>query len=100
MEAANWYLWQSQVEIKRCCVHYHGSSLAQNFLQGQSSYALGKLMNTYMYTYHIHTVRMSPALNGSSVLERFKRGNAIKIHDGIMFDFYPGLPLVSVCFAD
>ena len=37
---------------------------------------------------------MSPALNGSSALERFERSNAIKIHNGIMFDFYPGLPHV------
>ena len=35
---------------------------------------------------------MSPALNGSSALERFKRGNAIDVRNGIMFDFYPGLP--------
>ena len=35
---------------------------------------------------------MSPALNGSSVLQRFEHSNAIKIRNGIMFDFYPGLP--------
>ena len=35
---------------------------------------------------------MSPALNGSSTLECFERSNASKIHNGIMFDFYPGLP--------
>ena len=35
---------------------------------------------------------MSPALNGSSALERFECSNAIKIRNGIMFDFYPGLP--------
>ena len=35
---------------------------------------------------------MSPALNGSSAQERFKRGNAIEICNGIMFDFYLGLP--------
>ena len=49
---------------------------------------LGKLINTC----HVYTVRMSPALNGSSVLECFERGNAIEIHNGIMFNFYPGLP--------
>ena len=36
--------------------------------------------------------RMSPTLNGSSVLQHFKCGNAIKIRNGIMFDFYQGLP--------
>ena len=34
---------------------------------------------------------MSPALNGSSALERFERGNEIEILNGIMFNFYPGL---------
>ena len=37
---------------------------------------------------------MSPALTGSSVLERFERGNAMEIRNGIMFDFYLGLPHV------
>ena len=53
---------------------------------------LGKLMNTY----HVYTVRMSSALNGSSVLERFERGNGIEIRNGIMFDFYPGLPHIYI----
>ena len=35
---------------------------------------------------------MSPALNGSSALLLFERGNVVEIHNGIMFDFYPGLP--------
>ena len=35
---------------------------------------------------------MSPALNGSTALQRFERSNASEIRNGIMFDFYPGLP--------
>ena len=35
---------------------------------------------------------MSPAVNGSTVLQCFKRGSAVEIHNIIMFDFYPGLP--------
>jgi len=35
---------------------------------------------------------MSPALNGSSAIQHFKRGNTVETHNGIMFDFYPGLP--------
>ena len=35
---------------------------------------------------------MSPGLNGSSVIRRFKHGNAIEIRNGITFDFYTGLP--------
>jgi len=35
---------------------------------------------------------MSPAHNGSTALQRFEHGNAIAICNGMMFDFYPGLP--------
>ena len=38
---------------------------------------------------------MSPALNGISALQRFEHSNAIEIRNGIMFDFYPGLPYMS-----
>ena len=38
---------------------------------------------------------MSPALNGSSALQRFEHSNAIEIRNGIMFDFYLGLPHMS-----
>ena len=53
---------------------------------------LGKLMNTY----HVYTARMSPAFNGSSVLERFERSTVIEICNGIMSNFYPGLS--QICF--
>ena len=35
---------------------------------------------------------MSHALNGSAVLQRFERGNEVEIRNGMMFDFFPGLP--------
>ena len=39
---------------------------------------------------------MSPTLNGSFALQRFKRCNAIEIDNRIMFDFYHiYLPLLS-----
>ena len=47
----------------------------------------------YWWVYSAH---MSPALNGSSTLEHFKRSNASEIRNGIMFDFYPGLPHVWI----
>ena len=40
----------------------------------------------------IHPVHMSPALNGSSVLQHFE---LCKIHKGIMFNFYPRLPVAD-----
>ena len=35
---------------------------------------------------------MSPTLNRSCVLQCFKHGNVVRIHNGIMFDFYLRLP--------
>ena len=35
---------------------------------------------------------MSPVLNGSSAIRRFKGSDTIKIRDGITLDFYTGLP--------
>ena len=40
--------------------------------------------------------RLSPALSGSSEKRRFERSDAIGIRDGIIFDFYTGLPHVRV----
>ena len=53
---------------------------------------LGKLMNTY----HVQ----SPILNGNSAPECFERGNAMEIHNGIMFNFYPGLPHMTFLLAN
>ena len=39
---------------------------------------------------------MSPTFNGRSALERFERSYAIEIRNGIMFDFYPGLPHIKL----
>ena len=41
---------------------------------------------------------MSPACNGSTALQRFECSNAIEIRNGIMFDFYPGLPHIYIFF--
>ena len=35
---------------------------------------------------------LSPALNGSSEIWCFERSDAIEISNGIIFDFYMGLP--------
>ena len=40
----------------------------------------------------IFVVRMNPALNESAALQHFERSNTVKICNGIMFNFYPGLP--------
>ena len=39
---------------------------------------------------------MSPTLNGTSAIRRFKHSNVIEICDGITFDFYTRLPHICV----
>ena len=38
---------------------------------------------------------MSYALSGISVLYRIKLSDALKVHDGIIFNFYLGLPQMN-----
>ena len=42
---------------------------------------------------------MSPALNGISAIRHFECSNAIEIRDGITFDFYTGLPLMTLFYV-
>ena len=42
--------------------------------------------------------RMSSALSGSSALQCVKLGDTLEIHDGIIFDFYLGLPHTCMHF--
>ena len=41
-----------------------------------------------------YTPRMSPTLNGSSEIQCFECSDAIEIRNGILLDFYTGLPHV------
>ena len=38
---------------------------------------------------------MRHTLSGNSALQHVKLGDGFEIHDGIIFDFYPGLPLCT-----
>ena len=70
-------------------LRYHvQSTVAQNF---QFRAGLIRLCRLIRYSY-IFTAHMSPTINESFVLQRFERGNAVKLHNGIMFHFYPELP--------
>ena len=90
----NKYMRQSWVEIEHYSIAYcetyycFRSAVMQCFRYGRGSYALCKLMNTW----HVYTAHMGPTSNGSSALQHFVHGNALEIRNGIMFDFYPGLP--------
>ena len=44
----------------------------------------------------IYEERMNPALNRSSAIQHFKHTDVIEICDGIIFDFYTGLPHLSI----
>ena len=68
------------------------SAVTQYFRYRRGSYALCKLMNTW----HVYAKRMGPTPKGSSALQRFECDNALEIRNGIMFDFYPGLPQLSL----
>ena len=52
----------------------------------------------------VHTskkhVRMSCILNGGSVIWWFERYNTIVIDDGIIFNFYTGLPHIHIYAVD
>ena len=60
-------------------------------VKGEGSCALHRLVS-YSCIYEAH---MSPTLKGSSAIQRFERSDAIKIRDGITFNFYTGLPHVQ-----
>ena len=79
-------LFRHVFRLHRCLC----STVSLNFRYGQGSYALHRFIR---YSY-IYEARMSPTLNGSSAIRCFKHSDAIKIRDGITFDFYTGLPHV------
>ena len=72
-----WIFWS------HCCLR---SAVSLNFRQGAHMCFVD-----FRYSC-IYEARMSPTLNESSAIQRFKPSNAIKIRNGITFDFYTGLP--------
>ena len=81
-------MWQSQVEIKHYSVGYFDRITAFEALYSRTSIKGGAdtcCMN-------VVSIPRAPPLNGSSALEHFERSNATEIRNGIMFNFYPGLP--------
>ena len=55
------------------------------FVKGGAHTCCVNVVSIDEFTQHV-------CLNGSSTLERFKRSNVSEICNGIMFNFYPGLP--------
>lgn len=52
-----------------------------------------ELTTRYLCTYAVH---MSPPLSGSSAPQCFECGNAVKLHNGMMFNFYRALPHIVI----
>ena len=44
-------------------------------------------------------MRMRPTLSGSTALKHFEHSNAVETRNGIMFDFYLGLPHATLGFT-
>ena len=80
-----------RVEIGHYSIAYFDhvqTTVTQNFRKERGSYALRRLTR-YSCIFAAH---MNPALNGSVVIQCFKRGNVVEMCNRIMFDFYLGLP--------
>ena len=83
-------LWQALVEIED---HYFDriatfeAPYYGTYIKDGGHYTLNGLIR-YL---HIYEPCMSSALNRSSVVQRFKPSDAIKICDRLTFDFYMGL---------
>ena len=67
-------------------------AVALSFHLGRGSYALrGCIRYSCVYI-----VRMSPTLSGSSALQCVKLSDVLEIRNGIIFNFYLGLPHIAL----
>ena len=75
----------------RCVFRAHHrvrGAIALSFCLRWGSYVLrGRIRYSCIYI-----ARMSPTLSGSSALQHVKLGDALEIRNGIIFNFYSGLP--------
>ena len=84
-------MWQSQVEIQ----HYSISTMLLRLKRCSAVLLLRvgliRVPKLHQCLINLHSV-YEPHLNRNTALQHFERGNAIEIRNGIMLDFYPGLP--------
>ena len=86
-------MWQSCVEIQGYSVAYFDCITVFKAPYHWTSIKGGAHMHSVdAWIANESTKHMSPALNGSSAIQRFKGSDAIEMRDGITFDFYMGLP--------
>ena len=84
-------MWQSHVEIEDYSIVYF-DCITVSKVPITGSYALHRLVSYSC----IYEARMSPALNGSSVIWHFERSDAIEIRKVIIFNFYTGLSHMQI----
>ena len=84
-------MWQSRVENEHYSVSYLNCDIFELPLINSIKRNSNVLCKRSNYR-RIYIARLSPALNRSSEIFRFQRGDAIEIRNRIMFVFYPGLP--------
>ena len=87
-------MWQSRVEIEHYSVAYFDCVIVFAALYCSTSVKGGA--HVLQSCIKVYIARMSPALNESTAIRSFQRCNAFKIHNGIMFNFYPRLPHMCV----
>ena len=90
----NTHMWQSRVEIEHYSIVYFERITALKALYC-SAFIKGGTHACYV-DFDAALQHMSPALNGSTALQRCEHDNAVEICNRIMFDFYPGLPHMQV----
>ena len=86
-------MWQSHVEIEGYSVVYFDCIAELWKVKGEAH-----VLRRFIRYSRICEARMSPALNGSSVIRRFKHSNTVEICDGISFEIYMGLPHILYMF--
>ena len=91
-------MWQSQVEIEHYSIAYFDRVAAFEVLQRSTSVKGKAHTCSEDYLINLHSA-MSPTLNGSAALQHFEHDKTVEICNGMMFDFYPGLPQMLCTFT-
>ena len=95
----------ARIEIEYYSVRISSASPSLTRYSNKLLLGEGLILATWTYMYCIryscvYTAHMSPTLSGSSALLRVKLSDALKIHNRIIFDFYPELPHICVHVHD
>ena len=94
------HMWQSWVEIEHYSVAYFDHVPTFKVLQCGTSIKGGGNMHyenvSSIHGFIVYAVRMNPAFDRCSAIQRFKCTNVNETCNRIMFDFYLGLPYMVI----